>query len=82
MAWVKSVGGFALGLGRQMPGFEPHQPVPGHTEASAIVRLTCVVATDGAATYRSIRTVCSQTVRRRPASQASISCPTGPGGSC
>jgi hypothetical protein len=29
-----------------MPGFEPGQPVPPRTDASIVVRLTCIIATD------------------------------------
>jgi hypothetical protein len=46
MARVESLGGFALGLGRQMPGFEPGQPVPRRTDVSSVVHLTCILATD------------------------------------
>jgi hypothetical protein len=45
MARVESVGGFALGLGRQMPGFEPGQPILRRTDASTLVHLTCMPTT-------------------------------------
>jgi hypothetical protein len=38
MTWGSAVVG--------MPGFEPDQPVPWGTDASSVVRLTCVLATD------------------------------------